>query len=459
MRSCSSIRWLRRSCGGAGFRWILPIIQLQLVVKFRVQLLELLWLLEEILGHHGEELGGIGRPVLVEEGRSVGIGGLGQRLVFPAENPRPRPIHGRPRQRRGAVHKPVFTVELMGELVEGDVSSAARVRGAMKDVVPRDDHSAGPPGFADAPFVGFDNLVVRPPLSDADEVGIGVDQDRLEPGIIVVRLDVQQEDARVGGNGDLDLIGHFEAATALEVFLSDEDLDGFPQFLLLGPGQPLVVGDVALDDGQPGRGERLRPEAMTASGLESEHGQSIETNIARFRGDGGDQEANFAVASEVGYARFGGNTMTELILMAHVLFGVACIVAAVWIFVDVLHASETNQARIRRMCWAAAVFMWLAFCIAGYWYVVFYKVDKSIILKGPWPFAHSFFMETKEHLVIMLLVLVTYLPIAASNNLTANKDARRVVLWVAGMIALIALMMEGEGAIIAMGVKVALLAK
>jgi hypothetical protein len=103
--------------------------------------------------------------------------------------------------------------------------------------------------------------------------------------------------------------------------------------------------------------------------------------------------------------------------------------------------------------------MWLAFCIAGYWYVVFYKVDKAIILKGPWPFAHSFFMETKEHLVIMLLLLVTYLPIAASNNLAANKDARRVVLCVAGLIALIALMMEGEGAIIAMGVKVALLAK
>ena len=152
-------------------------------------------------------------------------------------------------------------------------------------------------------------------------------------------------------------------------------------------------------------------------------------------------------------------TMTELILMAHVLFGMACIITTVWIFVDVLHASETNQARIRRMGWAAAVFMWLAFCIAGYWYVFFYKVDKAVILKGPWPFAHSFFMETKEHLVIMLLLLVTYLPVATSNNLVANKDARRVVLWAAGLIALIALMMEGEGAIIAMGVKVALLAK
>jgi hypothetical protein len=111
------------------------------------------------------------------------------------------------------------------------------------------------------------------------------------------------------------------------------------------------------------------------------------------------------------------------------------------------------------MSCAAAVFMWIAFLIAGYWYVFSYKADKAIILKGPWPFAHSFFMETKEHLVIMLLLLVTYLPIAAANNLSANKDARRVVLWVAGMIALLALMVEGDGAIIAMGVKVGLLAR
>src|ERR1039457_7095640 len=111
------------------------------------------------------------------------------------------------------------------------------------------------------------------------------------------------------------------------------------------------------------------------------------------------------------------------------------------------------------MSWAAAGAMWLALCIAGYWYVRFYPVDKAIILKGPWPFAHSFFMETKEHLVIMLLLLVTYLPIAASNNLAANRGARQVVLWVSGMIALLALLVEGEGAIIAMGVKVALLTK
>lgn len=151
--------------------------------------------------------------------------------------------------------------------------------------------------------------------------------------------------------------------------------------------------------------------------------------------------------------------MHQLILMAHVFFGMACLVAAVWIFVEVLHASASNQARIRKMSWAAAVVMWLAFLIGGYWYVFFYKADQSIIVKGPWPFAHNFFMETKEHLVILLLLLVTYLPIAAANDLAANKGARQVVLWVSGMIASLALLMEADGGIIAMGVKVALLSK
>jgi hypothetical protein len=151
--------------------------------------------------------------------------------------------------------------------------------------------------------------------------------------------------------------------------------------------------------------------------------------------------------------------MNEILLMAHVLFGVVCIIATVWVFVDALNAGEANLARIRWISRAAAVSMWIAFVIGGYWYVVFYPADKAIILKGPWPFAHKYFMETKEHLVIVLLLLTTYLPIAASNELVANKDARKLILWTSGIIPLLGLLIEGHGAIIAMGVKVALLAK
>ena len=145
--------------------------------------------------------------------------------------------------------------------------------------------------------------------------------------------------------------------------------------------------------------------------------------------------------------------------MAHVFFGVACVLASGWVFVDTLNVRDTTLGRIRLVSRAAAVFMWSNFLLGGYWYVVFYKVDKAIILNGPWKFAHNFFMETKEHLVITLLLLVSYLPIAAANNLAANRDARRLVLFVAAPVALLALFMEGEGAVIAMGVKIGLLAQ
>jgi hypothetical protein len=151
--------------------------------------------------------------------------------------------------------------------------------------------------------------------------------------------------------------------------------------------------------------------------------------------------------------------MVEIILMAHVVFGVLCILATLWVFVDALNAGENNLRRIKWLSIMAAIFMLLAFLAGGYWYVVFYPADKAVILKGPWPFAHKYFMETKEHLVITLLLLVAYLPIAASNNLATNKVARSLVLCVAALIVLLGLLIEGHGAIIAMGVRVALLAK
>jgi hypothetical protein len=35
-------------------------------------------------------------------------------------------------------------------------------------------------------------------------------------------------------------------------------------------------------------------------------------------------------------------SMIELLLMAHVLFGVACVVTTLWVFVDALNVSASN---------------------------------------------------------------------------------------------------------------------
>jgi hypothetical protein len=149
----------------------------------------------------------------------------------------------------------------------------------------------------------------------------------------------------------------------------------------------------------------------------------------------------------------------ELVLMLHPTFGVLAIVASVWVFVEALNAREANQGRIRTASVLVTILMWLAYIVGGYWYVVFYGGDKEIIKAGPWPFAHAFFMETKEHVFFMLLLLATFLPIAAYGDVVRKQAARALVLWTSALVVLMSLAMEGAGAFISMGVKVALLAK
>ncbi len=149
----------------------------------------------------------------------------------------------------------------------------------------------------------------------------------------------------------------------------------------------------------------------------------------------------------------------QILLLIHPTFGVLGMLAALWVFVEALNATENNIDRMRLAAFLSAVFIWLAYLTAGYFYVLYYGGDKALIKAGPWPFAHGLFMETKEHLFFLVLLLATYLPIATSAKVYAAKSARTLVMWSSALVVLSAMAMEGAGAIIGMGVKVALMAK
>jgi hypothetical protein len=150
-------------------------------------------------------------------------------------------------------------------------------------------------------------------------------------------------------------------------------------------------------------------------------------------------------------------TANDLILLAHATLGVLGTLSALWVFVETLNAQEQNAQRIRRLAVAVAILMGAAGTLGGYWYLRFYPIERALILKGPWPFAHSLFMETKEHLFLMTLILAFYLPIAARDRLYSNAVARKMVLCVSMLIVLTGLSIEGAGAVIDHGVKIALL--
>jgi hypothetical protein len=150
-------------------------------------------------------------------------------------------------------------------------------------------------------------------------------------------------------------------------------------------------------------------------------------------------------------------TISDAVLLGHAAFGILGTLAAVWVFVEALNAQEENASRIRRGAAAVAISMCFACVLGGYWYLNFYPPEKAIILQGPWPLAHNLFMETKEHFFFITLTLAFYLPIAAADELYANSIARRMVLCVAFLVVVTGIAIEGAGAVIDHGVKIALL--
>jgi len=148
---------------------------------------------------------------------------------------------------------------------------------------------------------------------------------------------------------------------------------------------------------------------------------------------------------------------SDLILFAHPTLGVIGIIAAVWVFVEALNASDRNAWRIRLLSLAVALSICGAGLLGGYWFVHFYGPDQAAILKGPLPWTHNLIMETKEHLFFIPLVLALYLPIAASGRPSRSRATRYMVLAVAALIVASALAVEGSGTLINYGVKMALL--
>ena len=153
----------------------------------------------------------------------------------------------------------------------------------------------------------------------------------------------------------------------------------------------------------------------------------------------------------------------ELMTMPHVVFGVFGILFAVWVAVEAANSSEANQYRLKLASIGTTLFLWLSYLIGGWWYVVYYGAavsnsDRSIILAGPWKWSHSFFMEAKEHIFFMLILLSILLPIVTfRNQVFKDKKIRNLTIVIALTIVVLGLGMEGFGAMISKGVKMSLM--
>jgi hypothetical protein len=234
----------------------LLIEELKLLIERGVPRPELRWLFKERLGHDGEELRRVGRAIIVDDRppKAVDIGE--EPLVFAAQHPRPRRVHRGARELRRAVSVALLLIKLVRELVQNEVMPVAQIGGPGEHAVPSEHDDAPIPRLAEPRLPALDHDAARRDGRLTPQIGPRIDEDHIEIGV-VVRLAVEQQQTRLDGDRDLDLVGELEPSAPLERLFSEEDVDVPQELSLIVLREAEEVGHVLLDDREPFGRKRL----------------------------------------------------------------------------------------------------------------------------------------------------------------------------------------------------------
>ena len=152
--------------------------------------------------------------------------------------------------------------------------------------------------------------------------------------------------------------------------------------------------------------------------------------------------------------------MVSSLIAIHAFLGEAGILAFIWVFVELLNPSKERINRAKFAALLGTIFFLLSWLSGGYYYVQDYGINvKPVIKEGPQPWAHSIFMEIKEHIFIFLpfLAILTLSIIKKyDKELLKNKNARKAILSLCAIIIVIGALMAGMGYLISTGYRTAL---
>jgi|SRR3989344_5280856 len=152
--------------------------------------------------------------------------------------------------------------------------------------------------------------------------------------------------------------------------------------------------------------------------------------------------------------------MVNPLIGIHAFFGEFAVFAFLWVFVEMFNPNEKSIERAKTAALLGVIFIFASWIVGGASYVFFYGPEvKPLIKAGPESWAHSIFMETKEH-VFLFLPILSILALTTlrtfDEELIRNEKARIGLMILAGLIVLIGLSMAGMGFLISSGARSAL---
>ncbi len=116
-------------------------------------------------------------------------------------------------------------------------------------------------------------------------------------------------------------------------------------------------------------------------------------------------------------------TTLAVLLIIHVIGGVIAIGMHNVILMHLLKKAP-NYVFVSRVAWSAVALFFLSWATSAYYYVTYYGTAvKPRILAGAQPLAHTFFMETKEHIFLVLPFAAISIALC-TTYLRTNSDDR-----------------------------------
>lgn len=114
-------------------------------------------------------------------------------------------------------------------------------------------------------------------------------------------------------------------------------------------------------------------------------------------------------------------TTLAAMLIIHVLSGIIGIGMHNVVLMHLLKKAP-NYVFVSRLAWSAVALFFLSWATAAYYYVTYYgSAVKPRILAGTQPLAHTFFMETKEHIFLVLPFVAISIALC-TTYLRSNPD-------------------------------------
>ncbi|MDZ4243545.1 MAG: hypothetical protein U1C57_00370 [Candidatus Doudnabacteria bacterium] len=149
-------------------------------------------------------------------------------------------------------------------------------------------------------------------------------------------------------------------------------------------------------------------------------------------------------------------TLLKFLLASHVVLGLLGVAAFYAVWMQLLKQKVSVRFTKISSIWGA-LFLVLSWVTGGYYYATYYGAAvRSVIRAGQYPWAHSVFMEAKEHIFLFLPFLGIVLAIvlvAVGEQINSKPVLKKELALLAGVISVLGIIITLSGAIISGAVR------